>query len=559
MSRTFKPKLVLIGRHYWADGLGRIGPSLALSLKDSFDIYFYQLQSGKPELIPQNMIIPAGIRYLKTPNEILNLSGEVIVLTTHLVSEALPTIVLLQEPRFRKYALTMIEGSLAPDSWIQIFNSFFDFVLVPSEYLITTYRNSGLTKPIFVAPLPLIQVDEWLAQTPKTKVSNPFTFGCLSEAIPRKCLVETLKTFSRTFSNKEKVEFRIHCRNGWKSQLEMIKDLTGEDSRIKFSTGYLNEKQLESWRHPIDCYVLASAAEGFSLTPREMIARGIPTIISSGSSHDKIIDEEGAIGIKIAGKRSATYELFGSLGYEWLPDFDDLSAKMLDIFFHWNFYQKRVLENRKKMQKYSLSQTSSRYTKLLLEKQVESGYPDLISFKEYPLLGPSILTFSQTKLNLGAGEEKLEGYLSVDKYQPANYQYDMIELDKFFPPFSIDEIRVCHSLNHLDRSDVSLALKVWLKILKLGGRLWVSVPDMAKIGYLLWEAEKKDDWKERNWKLGLMYGGQRTLGAFHHVGFTTSSLKEVIIEAGFEIKCVENKDFRGGPAIQILAEKPHLL
>ena len=82
-----------------------------------------------------------------------------------------------------------------------------------------------------------------------------------------------------------------------------------------------------------------------------------------------------------------------------------------------------------------------------------------------------------TKINLGAGEDIIEGYLSLDRHN-YNGKIDIIcDLDKNKLPFkdnSIDEILTKHTLEHL--RDPDLIIAECHRSLKVGGLLHIIVP-----------------------------------------------------------------------------------
>ncbi len=79
------------------------------------------------------------------------------------------------------------------------------------------------------------------------------------------------------------------------------------------------------------------------------------------------------------------------------------------------------------------------------------------------------------KLNLGAGDTKLPGYLNVDKRQgqPA---YPLP-----YPDDSAEEIYASHILEHYSHRQAPAALADWVRVLAPGGRIRIAVPDFDKI------------------------------------------------------------------------------
>lgn len=81
------------------------------------------------------------------------------------------------------------------------------------------------------------------------------------------------------------------------------------------------------------------------------------------------------------------------------------------------------------------------------------------------------------KLNLGCGSKIMEGYRNFDLY-PVNDMVEFLDLNKLPLPFadnSIDEIVLCHVLEHLSCNPFNF-ISECRRILKPGGVLNVTLP-----------------------------------------------------------------------------------
>lgn len=81
------------------------------------------------------------------------------------------------------------------------------------------------------------------------------------------------------------------------------------------------------------------------------------------------------------------------------------------------------------------------------------------------------------KLNIGGGDSVLEGYETVDRKN--GKEADLSNCN--YAPDSIDAIRASHILEHFSYADAERVLSAWLKVLKPGGVIEISVPDFDKI------------------------------------------------------------------------------
>lgn len=82
------------------------------------------------------------------------------------------------------------------------------------------------------------------------------------------------------------------------------------------------------------------------------------------------------------------------------------------------------------------------------------------------------------RLNLGAGEHNIPGFVPLDR----KYGDEVYPLA--YEDGSVDEIRASHVLEHFSHRDTLLVLQEWVRVLAPGGLLRVAVPDFQ------WVAEQ---------------------------------------------------------------------
>lgn len=82
----------------------------------------------------------------------------------------------------------------------------------------------------------------------------------------------------------------------------------------------------------------------------------------------------------------------------------------------------------------------------------------------------------ELKLHLGCGNNKIKGWINIDKYRKADIKDDIIIL-KQFKNETISEIYISHVIEHLEPEDFIIGLKRWYKILKIGGILIIRCPN----------------------------------------------------------------------------------
>lgn len=81
------------------------------------------------------------------------------------------------------------------------------------------------------------------------------------------------------------------------------------------------------------------------------------------------------------------------------------------------------------------------------------------------------------KLNLGCGDDYLDGYTNVDLYAEGKVdaRFDVAKIP--YENDSVDEIRAYHIIEHFNWRDGNAMLQEWSRVLKPGGRLHLETPD----------------------------------------------------------------------------------
>jgi predicted SAM-dependent methyltransferase len=131
-------------------------------------------------------------------------------------------------------------------------------------------------------------------------------------------------------------------------------------------------------------------------------------------------------------------------------------------------------------------------------------------------------TEERMKIDIGAGETLEDGWISWDIKQGNDCRVLNGIADS-----SVDEIRASHVLEHIPKDHTVGTLREWRRVLKPGGRLFVAVPDFAKIVCCM-IAGSTDPHIE-----GYLMGGQTDEHDFHHAIFTASKLNDQLEDAGF--------------------------
>ena len=170
-----------------------------------------------------------------------------------------------------------------------------------------------------------------------------------------------------------------------------------------------------------------------------------------------------------------------------------------------------------------------------------------------------------TAINLGCGSRILAGFKNVDKFydHPDVIKNDITTLESF-EPNSVDLLFSAHSLEHVSLRHVPKTLRRWVEVLKPGGELWISMPDLDTICRQLIETT---DSKLREWLKYTIYGWQAPQGCagdyegpvdpgqFHTSGYGQVEFIGMLGPLGIKITSHFSYDGYGTPSFQIIGEK----
>jgi len=162
------------------------------------------------------------------------------------------------------------------------------------------------------------------------------------------------------------------------------------------------------------------------------------------------------------------------------------------------------------------------------------------------------------KLNIGAGNLPIEGYVNVDKYYYPTSSWELTNhklakewidgkyegewkygdaLDLKFQHNYFDEINMSHILEHLSMEEGNRAIIQAYNVLKPEGFIDIAVPDLEKACELFSTVKYKDvDNSMWFYVMGMIYGttGKDGEGQFHHCGYSRYHLKILMEDNKFK-------------------------
>jgi predicted SAM-dependent methyltransferase len=139
------------------------------------------------------------------------------------------------------------------------------------------------------------------------------------------------------------------------------------------------------------------------------------------------------------------------------------------------------------------------------------------------------------KLHIGGQEAHPDWKIvDIEERPEVDFVGDAADLSQFADE-SVDMIYASHVLEHffyaLD-NELIRTLKEWHRVLKPGGKLLISVPDLRTLCWLFLNPNLVP--LERHHLMRIIFGGQTNQYDVHKVGFDIDILSLYLSEAGFE-------------------------
>jgi len=320
--------LTLVGRLSPVSGIGQITEAFYGTLSDRVNLNFINTEG--PLLLVNNVL---GDRQYDAGQ--LKAYGNVSVFADVLWNGAGDAKFKRVPNSIVKVAYVAFDSSVFPPEWLAIIESDFDCVAVPTPSLKKVLLSSGVKKPVFVLPLAL-DLRPYL-QTTKSDLSfqpRPFRFGTVSAYHRRKNHDKVIAAFLDAFGPKDtNFELVIHSNLNFFKEYERLQGLIERAGakNIILSHGNLSSEDCVNFLNSLDVYVLASAGEGFSITPRQALALGKTCVLSGIFGHDDI--NSSGLCLKVESKlpRPAIYdEIDGRVfGLQYDPYHHDLVQQLL--------------------------------------------------------------------------------------------------------------------------------------------------------------------------------------------------------------------------------------
>lgn len=358
--------LTVVGTVSQADGLGRISIGVIDLLKNDLRINCIPTEDVRLEDISEE-VKTIVLNTDKKP-------GKVSILFAPLWYHAYPDTYKKTPDSRIKIAYSMLESSAIPQEWIKILNFHFDAVVVPDNFLVDVYKNSGVNLPIFVLPIGMY-LDEYFYKQKRNHPGDPFVFGTTVSCDDRKNYELLLQAFAEEFGNSNQVMLKLNSRAKAEKYHYLIKDLGV--TNIILTDYVLNKSQYIDFIESFDCFVNISKGEGFSLCPREALALGIPCILTNNTAQITICNSGIVREVPCPLIEPATYwaGLFNNqpLGFFFTCTKEDVKAAMRDVYSNYYFYQQKAAVGPFWVSQYKWTNLKNKYLSLIKPKKVLLG------------------------------------------------------------------------------------------------------------------------------------------------------------------------------------------
>ncbi len=502
LQSHFKKDLLIGGTLDFCDGLGRIvygifdhlGSSLNIGLADGNVRSFYYDPS---HLRSRVQITPSG----QSTHVFLYTSPLVTLLTNNCYKNIAPDTI--------KIAYSMFESDALPAECVEILNNEFDVIVVPDPFLIPVYKNSGITIPLYCIATGLY-LEQLLDLPEKTEASKPFIFGSVGKDIFRKNLRKLVEAFILRYGNNPDYLLKLHISYAFNEDQTLEEYIESRGiTNIEISSDTITQEEYIDFISCLDCYVILSTGEGFSNTPREAMAGGIPCIVSNNTGHTTVVSSGYAVPVACSKSIDAYYEaLSRTVGLQYDCDLQDVITAMEQVTTDYQTHLKKAQEGRQWVTQYLWSNLKDDYLALFDPVDVQLSKQDRVDGKTRTLYTSDNAVYQKYKkmiqqkkvdVTLAAPSGFCDGigrigYGVIDTLEDdlTLVAYQSKEKNKAYDEYAnIDD--PYHIKNKIQKTDQLLRAPIFFYIESINGylqdRCYTKVaPEVVKIAYSMFES-----------------------------------------------------------------------
>lgn len=264
-----------------------------------------------------------------------------------------------------KIGFTMLETTGIPREWVRQCNMM-DEVWVPSEFNVKTFRDSGVTVPIYVIPLG-IDPNYYNLKIRSYKRHEKYTFLSVFEWGERKAPEILLKAFSKAFKKTDDVMLlcKVINNDGSIDINQEIENLcipkNGPEIVFLYNTKF-KDYDMPTLYRSADCFVISTRGEGWGMPILEAMACGLPTIATAWSSQVDFFNENNGYPIKVKNLIDAKAKCPYYEGFQWAnPDEEHLIYLLRYVYEHQDeAKQKGILASEEVLSKWTWAKAADK-------------------------------------------------------------------------------------------------------------------------------------------------------------------------------------------------------
>jgi glycosyltransferase involved in cell wall biosynthesis len=362
------PVVNVVGYVHFTNGLGRVTTTVLDILAPSLRVKHIDTRPAFSNFTDVPLRVQAITKKRYRP-----VSHKVSILTDNLWLPHFTPANIVPKSTIR-LAYSMCESTKAPQPWVQLLNRSFDAVVVPDVFLVDVYQNSGVKIPIFVLPLAVYLNDFLQLPLKQARSAKTFTFGIVAALSHNKNVQLVVDAFAAEFGNNPSVQLKIHTP--WRGTLGALRAHLKKlnVNNIHLSVGSLPWRDYVQFMNHIDCYVLLSRGEGFSITVREAMALGLPCIISDNTAHHTICQTGLVYPVPAPLRQPSKREFYQvDVGDNFGCRLKDARQALRYVYDHYPEQLQRAAERRAWVTQYTKQRLAPLYNNLVRPKQIILG------------------------------------------------------------------------------------------------------------------------------------------------------------------------------------------
>lgn len=228
------------------------------------------------------------------------------------------------DPRVKNIGYTVFETTKLHPAWIKYINNSVDKVLVPCEWNVSVFKNSGVTVPVGVVPHGISKLEyDGVENYNIAGVNNTdFMFYSVFQFQERKHPLAMLKAYYYAFTGVEDVvlvlktyrsDYSENEKAAIRTTLQRLKDIMPMDHypKVVLISDMLSEQEIAAVHKRGDCYVSLDRGEGYGCSPFQAGAAGNPIIITGFGGSLEYAKEDNSYLVD--------YQLTPCFGMPWCP------------------------------------------------------------------------------------------------------------------------------------------------------------------------------------------------------------------------------------------------